>query len=70
MSPLTQGLNYRSAYDICIIGAPGRVSLYHYINICAQFRRYGSLKVENRQFVPTPPSFNALTWAEPFRISR
>ena len=32
------------------------------------FRRYGDLLVENRQFVPTPPSFNALARGDPLRI--
>jgi len=30
---------------------------------------YGGLKVENRQFVPTPPSLNALAQGDPLRIS-
>ena len=30
----------------------------------APFRRYGSLKVENRPFVPTALSFNALIWGD------
>jgi len=29
---------------------------------------YGGLLVENRQFVPTPPSFNALAQGDPLRI--
>ena len=42
-------------------------------NLCcishvAPFRRYGGLLVENRQFVPTPPSFNALARGDPLRI--
>jgi len=34
----------------------------------APFRRYSGLKVENRQFVPTPPSFNALARVTPFEF--
>ena len=37
-------------------------------NNLAPFWRYGGLKVENRQFVPTPPSFNALARGDPFKF--
>jgi len=36
----------------------------------APFRRYGGLLVENRQFVLTPPSFNALARGDPFEFWR
>jgi len=32
------------------------------------FRRYGGVKVGNRQFVPTPVSFNALARDDPFEF--
>jgi len=35
------------------------------LSYLAPFRRYGGLLVENRQFVPTPPSFNALARDDP-----
>jgi len=38
------------------------------LSYLAPFRRYGGLLVENRQFVPTPPSFNALAQDDPLRI--
>jgi len=33
------------------------------------FWRYSGLKAENHQFVPTPLSFSALIWGEPFWTS-
>jgi len=39
------------------------------LSYLAPFRRYGDLLVKNRQFVPTPPSFNALAQGDPLRIS-
>jgi len=45
-----------------------RVLYYNTLSYLPPFRRYGGLLVENRQFVPTPPSFNALAWGEPLRI--
>jgi len=41
-------------------------SLYSYL---APFRRYGDLKFDIRQFLPTQPSFNAPDLGEPLRIS-
>jgi len=38
------------------------------LSYLAPFRRYGDLLVENRLFVPTPPSFNALARGDPLRI--
>jgi len=37
-------------------------------NLCRILHRFGGLKVENHQFVPTPPSFNALAQSDPFKF--
>ena len=53
------GTNRKRVFDFLLV-TNSNLCLYF-----APFWRYGSLLVANRQFVPTPPSFNALARDDP-----
>jgi len=55
------------AFGVHFFGPPCIITFV--VHHLAPFRRYGGLKVENRQFVPTPPLFNTLARGDPLRIS-